>query len=354
MPLLPLDKLGAHEISDRVIHFGLLLPWVNGTHDNQVWVRIIHEDDQFIEHVLPLDFELSHSTLPDYGDYWSATVTIDPADRPTGITSHWGEPGRYIYRYVVKSPNIEDPVDWVVDPYAREFGVGKLAAITTGYKDHDWSPNEATWRTPPLRDLVVYELMLAEFGGSIDGAIERLPYLADLGINCVEVMPVSNVALVTDWGFLPLGYFGVDERFGRRRDFQRFVDAAHQNGIAVIVDAVYGHTADDFAYEYLYRRIRYHDNPFMGSYAKDLFGRSTDFSKTLVQDFFATVNRFWIEKYHVDGFRYDCVPNYWLGAMDTGYAKLTYDTYQTAKKRSPPAGGSDSRPRPATRTTRCA
>lgn len=336
MQLLPLDKLGAHEVQDRVVDFGLLLPWVRGDHGNLVSVRIIHEQDQFLQQIPPLDFPLTHAELDGYGDYWSARVTIAPQDRPRP-ESAWGTPGRYVYRYVVKSPNVPDPVDWVVDPFAREFGVGKLSAITIGYTDHQWSANEASWRTPPLHDLVLYELMLAEFGGSLDGAIERLPYLADLGITGVEVMPVSNVALVTDWGFLPIGYFGVDERFGRRRDFQRFVDAAHQHGIAVIVDAVYGHTSDDFPYEYLYRRLRYHENPMMGPYAKDLFGRSTDFRRPLTRDFFYTVNYYWLDRYHVDGFRYDCVPNYWLGPTDEGYANLTYQTYQTVKAKA--AGG---------------
>ncbi|MGE3267633.1 MAG: alpha-amylase family glycosyl hydrolase [Chloroflexota bacterium] len=330
MPLLPMDKLGAHEVADGVIHFGLLLPWVNGEHQNQVWVKIIHEQDQFLQNIQPRQFELSHDFLDGLGDYWSGQVVITANDSNNAASS-WGMPGRYVYRYSVKSPNVDHAIDWVIDPYAREFGVGKLSAISVGYQDHQWSAGEETWRVPALHDLVIYELMLAEFGGDIDGAIDRLGYLADLGVNCVEVMPVSNVALETDWGFLPIGYFGVDERFGQRRDFQRFVDAAHQHGIAVIVDAVYGHTSDNFAYEYLYRRIGYEGNPFMGSYAKDLFGSSTDFTRPLVRDFFATVNLYWLDRYHVDGFRYDCVPNYWLGPEDEGYANLTYWTYQQVK-----------------------
>jgi len=98
----------------------------------------------------------------------------------------------------------------------------------------------------------MYELMIDEFGIDIDGTIERLDYLADLGVNCIELMPISNVALTVDWGYLPIGYFGVDERFGNRKDFQKFIDAAHQKNIAVILDAVYGHTSDSFPYSYVY------------------------------------------------------------------------------------------------------
>ena len=69
-------------------------------------------------------------------------------------------------------------------------------------------------------------------------------------------MPLSNVAASVDWGYLPIGYFGVDERFGKRSDFQAVVDLCHQHGIAVIVDVVYGHTGVDFPYYDAYTRLK--------------------------------------------------------------------------------------------------
>ena len=76
-------------------------------------------------------------------------------------------------------------------------------------------------------------------------------------------MPVSNCGIEVDWGYMPIGYFGVDERFGKRRDLQRLIDAAHQKGLAVILDSVYGHTSDSFAYYYVYDQLAYNENPFM-------------------------------------------------------------------------------------------
>ena len=76
------------------------------------------------------------------------------------------------------------------------------------------------------------------------------------------------------------------------------------------------------------------ENPFMGPFAKDYFsnfGKSTDFNRQLTRDYFFTVNHHWLEVYHVDGFRYDCVPNYWDGPLGVGYASLVYETYQLAK-----------------------
>lgn len=329
--LFPLDRLGPRELPANVIQFGLLLPWVSAAQGNRLSVKIIHEQDQFLQGIQPREFSLSHSVDSTYGDYWAGQVTLDPADtlRPE---SAWGKPGRYVYRFQLQNPNI-GVIDWIIDPFAREFGVGKLSAFTLGYNPYAWTAQEAGWRTPPLNELIMYELMITEFGGGIDGTIAHLGYLQDLGVNCIEIMPVSNVALTVDWGFLPIGYFGVDERFGKRNDMQRLIAEAHQRGIAVVVDSVYGHASADFPYQYVYDKLRYRKNPFMGPFAKDLFGCSTDFRRKLTQDFFFTVNYHWLDCYHVDGFRYDCVPNYWDGPAGVGYADLVYSTFQLVKQK---------------------
>lgn len=329
MQKLPMKRLGPHEPSPGVVDFGILLPWVSVHDGNRLFVKIIHELDQFIQAIQPLAFELQHSSDPMYGDFWSVTVGLNSThDAQPG--SHFGKPGRYVYRYELHNPNVV-VLDWIVDPYAREYAVGKLSSFTLGYTPYTWSPNEALWKTPPLHDLIMYEMNITEFGSNLQGAIDRLDYVADLGVNAISVMPVTNVALDVDWGYLPLGYFGVDERFGNRKDFQRFVDAAHQRGLAVIVDAVYGHTTPDFPYAYLYRHLQYRDNPFMGAFARDYFGVGTDFNRQLTRDFFFTVNTHWLTTYHVDGFRYDCVPEYWDGAVGVGYANLVYSTYAYVK-----------------------
>ncbi len=331
MELLPLAQLGPREALGNVVDFGLLLPWVAAADGNRLWLKIIHEKDQFLQAIKPLQFELSHSLDPVYGDYWSTRITLDPAARPLP-QSAWGAPGRYVYRFALQNPNTRDIIDWIIDPFAREYGVGKLSAFTLGYQDYQWSGNEQVWKTPAMADLVFYELMINEFGGDIDKTIALLDYLADLGINCLEIMPVSNVANVVDWGVQPLGYFGVDERFGKRKDLQTLIDAAHQRGLAVVVDSVYGHTNANFPYAYVYRRLNYHENPFMGPFgdAND-FGESTDFNRRITRALLNTVNYHWLDCYHVDGFRYDCVPNYYDGAQGQGYARLVYETYQTVK-----------------------
>jgi hypothetical protein len=329
--LLDLGELGAVETGGAV-KFGLWLPWVSATDGNAVTVKIIHESDQFLQNVPPREFPLAHSQRTPYGDFWSATVQI-AGTAPAVPTSAWGTPGRYIYRYTIVSPNV-GTLDWIVDPCAREFGVGKLSAFTLGYQPYAWSAGEAQWRTPALPDLILYEIDIAEFGGDLERARNVIAYLADLGVNAIEIMPLSNVSASVDWGYLPIGYFGVDERLGKRSDFQALVDLCHQHGIAVIVDVVYGHAGVDFPYYDAYTRLQYNQNPFMGAFAKDYFsnfGKSTDFTRQLTRDYFFTVNKYWLEVYHVDGFRYDCVPNYWDGPTGVGYPSLVYETYQLAK-----------------------
>jgi len=332
MSLLPLGTLGAIENAGTVT-FGIWLPWVSAADGNAITVKVIHERDQFLQNFPPREFPLAHSVRAPYGDFWSATVPI--AATPATPGSAWGSPGRYLYRYRIDNPNVGS-LDWIIDPCAREFGVGKLSAFTLGYQPYIWSAAEANWRTPALADLIFYEVNIAELGGDLERTTNLMAYLSDLGVNAVEVMPLSNVAASVDWGYLPIGYFGVDERFGKRSDFQQMVDIAHQHGIAVIVDAVYGHAGVDFPYFDAYTRLQFRENPFMGPFAKDYFsnfGKSTDFNRQLTRDYFFTVNHHWLEVYHVDGFRYDCVPNYWDGALGVGYASLVYETYQLTKSK---------------------
>ncbi len=329
--LLPLDTLGAIE-TNGVVTFSIWLPWVSAADGNVVTVKVIHEDDQFLQDVPPREYVLMHSVRAPYGDVWSGTVPI-AGTAPEVAGSSWGKPGRYVYRYTIRNPNV-GTLDWIIDPCAREFGVGKLSAFTLGYQPYVWSTPEAQWSTPLLSDLILYEINIAELSGDLERARNIVAYLQDLGVNALEIMPLSNVASSVDWGYLPIGYFGVDERFGRRSDFQALVDICHQHGIAVIVDVVYGHTGVDFPYYDAYMRLQYRENPFMGPFAKDYFsnfGKSTDFNRQFTRDYFFTANQHWLDVYHVDGFRYDCVPNYWDGPLGVGYASIAYETYQLAK-----------------------
>lgn len=322
MNLMPMNLLGPRTQGNQV-SFGIFLPGIDPAAGYALDVRVIHEADQLLRAESPFVRAMARTRVdPLYGDYW--TTVVDLAQPGSGRS--WGQPGTYVYRYALTKPSGE-VIDWIIDPFAREFGVGRHAAFSVGYADPAWSAHEAGWRTPAARDLVMYEMNVMEFAGTLRDAETRLPYLADLGVNCLSLMPITNVTDAIDWGYTPIGYFGVDERFGNRASFRAFVDAAHRSGIAVLVDAIYGHAGSLFAYEYVYSRAGL-PNPVMGSFSKDMFAPSVNWATRFAQDFFFTANVFWLEKFHVDGFRYDCVPNYWEGAPNyRGYAALVYATH---------------------------
>ena len=335
MKYLPMNKLGALEGSPRIIQFGIFLPGIDSAAGYTVSVKIIHEKDQYIQAAQTAVVPQAHSIDAMYGDYWSGQIDLNVASPPTGSTS-FGQPGKYVYRYLIHSPTRGD-IDFIIDPFSREVGVGRLSAITIGNTPYVFSANETKWKTPPLKNAIIYELMISEFRNDIDRTIKQLPYLADLGINCIEVMPVSNVLASIDWGYDPIGYFCLAERFGKTSDFREFVDQCHQSGIAVVIDSVYGHTGGDFAYTQLYGALQGDlPNPFNGGTGD--YGTLNDFSKQLTQDYFYSVNQFWLDTFHVDGFRFDDVPEYWDTPTGPGYANLVYSTYQFVKSK---AGATD-------------
>jgi maltooligosyltrehalose trehalohydrolase len=319
--LLPLAKLGARErtATPGVIDFGAHFPNVTPA-DGTLVVRIIHERDQFIAGVAPVEITLSHGSLPGLSDVWTGTVDTNDASLATPGSKGWGSPSgeqRYVYRYAFKQASGK-VIDDIIDPFAREYGVGDLSAITVRYVPFVFdAAAEASFTVPSISDAIVYELNIAEFGGDIDKSIELFDYLQDLGVNVIEVMPISNVASRVDWGYAPIGYFGVDERFGKRRDFQRFVAEAHRRKMAVVMDSVFGHVEDRFPYHRLYQALG-KPSPMIGAYGENLFFQSTDFAKPLTRQFFLTVCSHWLETFHVDGFRYDAVSQYWDQARPVG------------------------------------
>jgi hypothetical protein len=149
MKLMPYSNLGAKEISENKIHFGILLPGIS-ERDYSIWVRIIHEDDQFLQEIPTVDFEIKKDYTDQ--DYWSADVDIDARDKPH-TNSQWGSPGQYIYRLRLRSQDDKIDIDFIGDPFAREFGKGKLSAFTLGYRRHNWSEEEKNWITPSLEEM---------------------------------------------------------------------------------------------------------------------------------------------------------------------------------------------------------
>src|SRR5256884_2621662 len=109
-------------------------------------------------------------------------------------------------------------------PFARATEIGELSAFTLARDPSLFEWSDANYKTPELDDLAVYELQVAEFNDTFDGVIDRLDYLQSLGINCLELMPVTSVKLDFDWGYGPLHYFAPNARLGGGDGLKRLVN----------------------------------------------------------------------------------------------------------------------------------
>jgi maltooligosyltrehalose trehalohydrolase len=161
------------------------------------------------------------------------------------------------------------------------------------------------WRGLALPGTVLYELHVGTFtpAGTFDGAIERLPYLVELGVDAVELLPVAAFPGRRGWGYDGVDLFAPHDAYGGPEGLKRFVDAAHAAGIGVIMDVVYNHLgpAGNYLGEYgPYFSGRHHTN--WGD-AVNLDGPGSG----EVRRFFVDNAVMWLRDYHCDGLRLDAV-----------------------------------------------
>jgi 1,4-alpha-glucan branching enzyme len=311
------------------IVFGLYLPGIRSSDGFEVVVRLIHKDDRFDPAVQPQDSALIHNAGHPL-DLWSGTVPVTPV-----AGSRFGSEGVYLYRFQLwwtpPGGSRQLITRWFTDPFARKTDVGRLSAVALRRTPTPFAWTDSAYKTPELDDLIVYELHIEQFNNSFDGVVERLTYLKSLGVNAVELMPVTSPKLEFDWDYGPLHYFTPNERFGGVDGLKRLVDGCHQANMAVILDVVYQHVDPEFAYKLVYDDVNQTAgtpkvaSPMIGS--SGMFGPQVDFSQVFAQDYFRLSNRQWLDEYHVDGFRYDEVTDLYVSPTDTGYAKLAYESY---------------------------
>jgi 1,4-alpha-glucan branching enzyme len=279
------------------VRFGLYLPGVTFDAGYRLQVRVIHERDQFVREIELRAFWLDWEKDSDL-DRWTAMVDL------TGGPGHFGEAGTYLYRFQLlrATSDADRPVTpQFADPFGRAAGQGALSAFMvdlTAARPFAWT--DENFRVPEVDEMVVYELHVGEFNSSFDGVVDQLDYLTSLGVNVVELMPVTNVKEDVEWGYTPLGFFAPDDRYGGPEAFRRMVDGCHAKGVAVVLDAVYAHAHPEFAYSLVYDHAGL-PNPMMGPFAGEFFGATrpgTDYTKEFTRDFFLAVNRFWLAEYH--------------------------------------------------------
>jgi maltooligosyltrehalose trehalohydrolase len=165
-----------------------------------------------------------------------------------------------------------------------------------------WS--DSAWQGLALTETVLYELHVGTFTpeGTFRAAVERLPYLRDLGVTAVELMPIADFPGDRNWGYDGVALFAPARCYGSPDELRMFIDAAHAIGLAVHLDVVYNHFGPDGAYQGVFSKSyvsRNHRSPWGDTLNFD------DAHSKPVRDFVTENAVRWVREYHIDGLRLD-------------------------------------------------
>jgi isoamylase len=292
----------------------------------------------------------------------SQSIELDPAVHRTYHYWHASVPGiqsGQLYGYRVHGPSNPapgmrfDPIKVLLDPYGRAVAVppnysreaaarpGDNAAtamksVVVDLSAYDWEGDEPL-RRPPAQT-IVYEMHVRGFTrhpsagiaeakrGTYAGLIEKIPYLQDLGITAVELLPVFHfdaqdapAGKVNYWGYAPVSFFAPHPAFSSRQDpvgpldeFRDMVKALHRAGIEVILDVVFNHTAEGdesgptFCFRGIENEAYYILEPDRSRYANySGTGNTLNANHPVVRRMIVESLRYWVQEMHVDGFRFD-------------------------------------------------
>lgn len=214
------------------------------------------------------------------------------------------DPGTLYYYQLEEASDKPDPAS-----NFQPQGVHEASEVI----DHSFNWRDSDWTGIPLEEMIIYELHVGTFteSGTFNAIIPRLSDLAELGVNAIEIMPISQFPGDRNWGYDGVYPYAVQNSYGRPEDLKQLVDAAHQQGIAVILDVVYNHFGPEGNY------IAHHAPYFTETYQTP-WGSAINFDDAYsdgVRNYFIENALYWLEKYHIDGLRLDAIQAiYDLGA----------------------------------------
>jgi maltooligosyltrehalose trehalohydrolase len=262
-----LDELGANHIGTDGIGFLLWAP---------------HRKDVEVKLLPPVEARIPMSRAE--GGYFEAEVR-DPG-------------GDIRYRYILDG-TMERP-----DPASRHQPEGVHGPSQTLRQDaFPW--RDAEWGNIPLEDYILYELHVGTFTpeGTFDGVRRMIPYLTELGVNAVELMPVTQFPGNRNWGYDGTFPFAVQESYGGPEGLKRLVDACHRSGLAVVLDVVYNHLGPEGNYLRDF-------GPYFTDRYRTPWGAAVNFDgpgSDDVRRFFIESALSWIRHFHIDALRIDAV-----------------------------------------------
>ncbi len=258
---------------------------------------------------------------------------------------------RFEGRYDPRKGFWYDPDKPLLDPYARQVSGREVWGADPEhkkplrskiiYEDFDWQGDKPL--ELPFGDLVIYEMHIRGFSmgkgatakhkGTFAGVAEMIPYLKELGVNCVELLPVfefdesentrevEGTRLYNYWGYSTISFFAPKAAYAAAGPYgmaademKNMVKKLHQNGIEVILDVVFNHTAEGnengptYNYRGIDNRTYYHLNEdgYYMNYSG--CGNTVNCNNAIVRNHILDCLRYWVYAYHIDGFRFDEAP----------------------------------------------
>ena len=159
------------------------------------------------------------------------------------------------------------------------------------------------WKGRPWEETVIYELHMGTFTpeGTFRGAIDKLPYLAELGITQLEVMPVSQFGGSRGWGYDGVLLYAPHAAYGTPEDFHAFIDAAHGLGLSVVLDIVLNHFGPEGNYLPLLSPA------FFDADRMTPWGNGIAYEREPVRQYITEAPLYWLTEYRLDGLRFDAI-----------------------------------------------
>jgi maltooligosyltrehalose trehalohydrolase len=222
---------------------------------------------------------------PDHRDWWRLEVEEAGAGTDYGFL-------------------IDDDAKCYPDPRSQQQpnGVHELSRV---YDQTNFTWTDARFQAPPLASGILYEMHIGTFTpeGTFDAAADKLEYLAGLGITHVELMPVNAFDGNHGWGYDGVALYSVHEAYGGPDGLKRFVNMAHNKGLAVLLDVVYNHFGPRGNYTGKFGPyvVSSHHTPWGGAVNLE------DADSYEVRRFFCDNALMWLRDFHIDGLRIDAV-----------------------------------------------
>lgn len=222
--------------------------------------------------------------------------------------------------------------------YPTSGAEGYVSVLQPGKQAYNWQCTN--FRRPNKNNLIIYEVWVYDYSTkrSYAGLTEQLDYIESLGVNAIELMPICEFDGNMSWGYNPNHYFAPDKAYGKADDLKALIDACHSRGIAVIMDMVFNHASGLNPMNKLYPYgADLSQNPWFNvtpPHGDNVFEDwNHDFGPA--HEMFVRAMKYWIEEYHVDGYRFDlshglCGPSYNATTNLSDYYNQVMPTHKDA------------------------